>query len=207
MCLFSGKSQTGLDIPLNHDFVEKGELIILLYLLLTCIFRHFILCDSGICVFSYWWVQRVSGVQSRRQTFVLQHQGAHRQQSLLQQSAERLRQQVSEHSSVSEQRLNNSSHCKEAVKMYLFKCCDASAASGCVSAHGVGMPAWWSTVGLHSSSTTVPSLQSAWVRRISSGQSFLKTEMNPEQMTLDWFLLSQQCSKGCGEREVPVFNF
>lgn len=206
MCLFSGKSQTGLDIPLNHDFIEKGELIILLYLLLTCIFKHFILCDGGICVFSYWWIQRVSGVQSWRQTFVLQHQGAHRQQSLLQQPAERLRQQVSEHSSVSEQRLNKSSYYKEPVKMYLFECCDASA-SGCVSAQGVGMPAWWSTVGLHSSSTTVPSLQSAWVRRISSGQSFLKTEMNPEHTTIGWFLSSQQCSKGCGEREVQVFSF
>lgn len=30
MCLSSGKSQSGLDIPLNRDFIEKGELLLLL---------------------------------------------------------------------------------------------------------------------------------------------------------------------------------
>lgn len=72
-----------------------------------------------LCVFvhSYWHVQRVSGVWSGRETFVLQHQGAHRQQSVLQQSAERLRQQVSGLSSVSEPKLNKSCHNNVAVRI------------------------------------------------------------------------------------------
>lgn len=51
MCLFSGKSQTGLDIPLNPDFIEKGELIVV-FLLSTIIFGPFVLCDGAISVCS-----------------------------------------------------------------------------------------------------------------------------------------------------------
>lgn len=54
-------------------------------------------CDAGVacvCACSHWRVQRVAGVHPRHQAPVLQHQGAHRQQGLLQQSAARLCKQV-----------------------------------------------------------------------------------------------------------------
>lgn len=130
-------------------------------------FFFFFKCDDTVCVHSHWWIQRVSGVQSRRAAFVLQHQRAHSQQSVLQQSAERLRPQVSE----TLLRLWTSL----CVEMQSW-CRDASGAPGLASAHGVGMPAWWSTAGPRLSSTTAPSLPSAWARRISCGQSSLKTE-------------------------------
>lgn len=70
--------------------------------LCLCLMLHFKgLCLMHwwrLCVSSYWWIQRVSGVRSGRQALVVQRQGAHCQQSVLQQSAERLRQQVSDRS-------------------------------------------------------------------------------------------------------------
>lgn len=120
MCLSSGKSQTALDIPLDQNFIQKGESVLLISFVVVFLCSVFYLMI--VFVFSYWWIQRVSGVQSGRQTFAVQHQGAHRQQSLLQQSAARLRQQVSECSSVSEQKLSKSSHGERAVMMHLFEC-------------------------------------------------------------------------------------
>lgn len=76
----------------------------------------------------------------------------------------------------------------------------------CVSALGVGMPAWWWTAVPPLSLMMVPLPLSAWARRTSSGQSFWKTESNPKLRTPDWFLSSQQCSNGCGQREAPVFS-
>lgn len=48
-CFSSGKSKSGLDIPLDSDFIEKGELVILLYCLLLGIF---LLLNDGISVCS-----------------------------------------------------------------------------------------------------------------------------------------------------------
>lgn len=45
----SGKSQTGLDISLNRDFIEKGELLMLLCWLLY-IFRLFYLTVVCVCL-------------------------------------------------------------------------------------------------------------------------------------------------------------
>lgn len=64
---FPGKSLTGLEIPLDREFIEKGELIKPpVFMVHLCMFVDLCLMWRWyLCVFSYWRIQWVSGVQPR----------------------------------------------------------------------------------------------------------------------------------------------
>lgn len=177
MCLSSGKSQTALDIPLNQSFIQKGESV----LLISFVVVHF----CAVCLISWWFVCSVT--DEYNESLVFSPDDRRLLYSIREPIVNRVfsssRQRGFASKSVNVPQPQNRSWVKvDTVNQLSWSTClnvsMSSAASGCVSARDVGMPAWWSTVGLHSSSMMVPLLQSAWVKRISSARSFLNTEMS-----------------------------
>lgn len=95
-----------------------------------CTFKLSFVTVLSVFVYSHRWVQRLFGVQPRWQAFILQRKGAHRQQSILQQSTERLRQQVSELFLCSQQKHNKGWHSQNIERLCLC-CCRVCVRSRC----------------------------------------------------------------------------
>lgn len=161
-----GKSQSGLDIPLNQELIEKGELLFLLSLLLCSFIAFFILllhlCDQ---------LQRntTSLWCSAQMTAVCSTASGSPSWTGSSPAVDREALPQSQWWSPVSGRAQRRWVCAVTEAFDRFGFFSSFLPSGCVSAPAVGMLAWWWMVGLPLNSTMVLSLQSAWARRTSSG--------------------------------------
>lgn len=160
----SGKSCTGLEIPLDHGFIEKSELM-----LKPPVYRslgHFCWYNVTVCVCPV--------TDEYNETLVFSPDDSRLFYSIREPIVNRVfsnsRQRGFASKSVTARPAPSKLSTTRWGWPWPFFC--ALFPPECASALVVGMPAWSLTVGLHLSSTTVLLLQSACVRRTSFGQLF-----------------------------------